>query len=68
MSFRTFFRLLRHNAFRDPSAEVDHSLATTAKDALHNCGRSEISSTGAVYDHIAKYAQNYADSFKKKDS
>ena len=70
MSLRRFFRLL----LRDPGPSgVDHSLAKTAKDALHirgaggqTCGGG-FSGTSTAYKHIEEGHKNYAESFKKKD-
>ena len=52
---------------------MDHSLAKTAKDALHirgaggqTCGGG-FSGTSTAYKHIEEGHKNYAESFKKKD-
>ncbi len=73
MSLRRFFRLL----LRDPGPSgVDHSLAKTAKDALHIRGGSGqggggggggFSATSTAYKHVEEGHKNYAESFKKKD-
>ena len=69
MSVRRFFRLLLDKNWHGPVPTVDDSLAKTAKHAGHVGGRVPgSSSTSKVYEHIGEGHENYAKSFKKKDS
>ena len=60
--------------WQPPVPTVDDSLAKTAKDAMHmrggdpGSGGSGFSGTSGLYEHIGEGHENYAKSFKKKDS
>ena len=75
MSLRRFFRLLLNKNWQPPVSSVDDSLAKTAKDATHirgggpgGSGGVSFSGTSNLYKHIEEGHENYAKSFKKKDS
>ena len=75
MSLRRFFRLLMNKDWQPPVPTVDDSLAKTVKDAMGMRGggppgarHSPWSGTSGLYERIGEGHENYAKSFKKKDS
>ena len=73
MSLRRFFRLLMNKNWQPPVPTVDDSLAKTVKDALDirsrpGAGGAAFPGTSQAHERIAEGHENYAKSFKKKDS
>ena len=74
MSLRRFFRLLLNKNWQPSVPTVDDSLAKTARDAMHmrggdpGSGGTGFSGTSDLYKYIGEGHENYAKSFKKKDS